>query len=84
MVHYHIGVSRISFFAKYYEELSLLTQIYQAELTTAGNNAEERLRIEEAFQKAKLELQKKYNLETKVDNRNFLERWNDDMQEWLK
>ena len=29
-------------------------------------------------------MQKKYNLETKVDNRNFLERWNDDMQEWLK
>ena len=42
------------------QDLALLRQVYQNEITLAGNNAKEKLRIEEAYQKAKAALIRKY------------------------
>ena len=42
------------------QDLALLRQVYQNEITLAGNNAKEKLRIEEAYQKAKASLIRKY------------------------
>jgi len=69
---------------KYQKDLDLLKQIYEKEMYMAEHDADEKLRIEEAFQKAKEALRKKYQLDEEEDNRNFLEKWNDEMQEWLK
>ena len=38
--------------AKYDDEIGALNEIYNSELQAAGNNAKEKLRIEEAYQKA--------------------------------
>ena len=53
-------------------------------MLAAGANADERLRIEEAFQQAKLELQKKYGLLAEEDNRNAMERGIASSIEWLE
>ena len=66
------------------KDLEGLKTIYDAEITAAGNNAREKLRIEEAFQKAKKALRQKYGIDELDDNKNFLELWNEDMQEWLQ
>lgn len=42
------------------QDLAILRQVYQNEITLAGNNAKEKLRIEEAYQKAKAALIRKY------------------------
>lgn len=70
--------------AKYKDDLAILTEVYNAELTAAGHNAKERLRIEKAFQKAKLALMKKYNIEGANENQNFLQNWNDGITEFLE
>lgn len=70
--------------AKYQADLAILTEVYQAELKAAGNNAKEKLRIEKAFQKAKLALIKKYNLEGQETNQNFMQEWNDDIVSFLE
>ena len=69
--------------AKYDADLAALDVAYQRELAAAGNNADEKLRIEEAYQKAKLLLQKKYGKLAEKDNRNRVERMTDDIVEWL-
>ena len=48
--------------AKYDADLALLQTVYDREIAAAGDNADEKLRIEEAFQQAKLALQKRYGL----------------------
>lgn len=68
---------------KYDKELALLNEVYQAELNAAIFSAEEKLRIEEAYQKAKLALMKKYNIEGADENKNFLKKWADSVQEFL-
>ena len=45
------------------EDLAALKLVYQDEVTLAGNNAKEKLRIEEAYQKARAALVRKYGLE---------------------
>ena len=70
--------------AKYMSDLEYLKEIYNAEINAAGDNAKEKLRIEEAFEKAKKALRKKYSIDEIDDNKNFLEEWNEDMQEWLQ
>ena len=70
--------------ANYQSDLMALQEIYNTEIQMAGDNAKEKLRIEDAFQKAKLALRKKYNIDELSDDKNFLEQWNDDMQEWLQ
>ena len=69
--------------AKYAADLALLTEVYDAEIAAAEDNAKEKLRIEEAFQKAKLALQKQYNIESEDNNLNFLQQWNDDILDFL-
>ena len=67
----------------YNKDMQLLQSVYQRELIAAGNNADEKLRIEEAFQQAKLALQKKYGLEAEQDTRNSMQRAVDSSIEWL-
>ena len=69
--------------AKYDADLALLQTVYDREVTAAGDNAEEKLRIEDAFQKAKLALQKKYGLLVEEDTRNSAQRAIDSSVEWL-
>lgn len=69
--------------AKYDADLALLQVVYDREIDAAGENAAERLRIEEAFEKAKLALKKKYGLLAEEDTRNAMERGIADSVEWL-
>jgi TP901 family phage tail tape measure protein len=69
--------------AKYDADFVALQTVYQRELQAAGDNADEKLRIEEAFQKAKLALQKQYGLLAEEDTRNALQRGVDASAEWL-
>ena len=69
---------------QYNADLAALNEIYKSEIAAAGDNAREKLRIEEAFLKAKKALREKYNLDDLDANKNFLELWNEDMQEWLE
>ena len=69
--------------SKFDADFQALQQVYDAEIAAAGENAEERLRIEEAFQKAKLALQKQYGLLAEEDTRNSLEKAVDSSVEWL-
>ena len=70
--------------AKYNADLALLTEVYNREILAAGNNAKEKLRIEEAYQKARVALMEKYNIEGAENNKNWLQQWNDDMMEFLE
>ena len=69
--------------AKYDADLDLLKTVYDREIAAAGENADEKLRIEEAFQQAKLALQKKYGLLAEEDTRNSAKRAVDASVEWL-
>ena len=69
--------------AKLDADLALLDVVYQRELAAAGNNAAEKLRIDEAYEKAKLALKKKYGLLAEEDTRNAMERGIADSVEWL-
>ena len=70
--------------SKYMADLEALREVYNLEVKAAGDSAEEKLRIEEAYQKAKKALRKKYGIDELDDNKSFLEEWNEDMQEWLQ
>ena len=69
--------------AKYDADLALLDVVYQRELAAAGNNAAEKLRIDEAYEKAKLALKKKYGLLAEEDTRTAMQRGIADSLEWL-
>ena len=69
--------------AKYDADLVLLQTVYDREIAAAGDNADEKLRIEEAFQQAKLALQKRYGLLSEEDERNRMQRAIADSVEWL-
>ena len=69
--------------AKYDADFALLKVVYDRELAAAGNNATEKLRIEEAFEKAKLALKKKYGLLAEEDTRNAMEKGVAKSAEWL-
>ncbi len=70
--------------AKYDADLAALTVVYNRELQAAGDNAAEKLRIEEAFQKAKLALQEEYGLLAEEDMQNSLQRAIETSVEWLE
>lgn len=70
--------------AKYEADLALLTEVYNKELLASGNNAKEKLRIEKAFQEARIALMEQYNIEGAERNKNFLQKWNDDMMSFLE
>jgi hypothetical protein len=69
---------------KYMTDLEALKEVYQLELQAAGENADERLRIEESFQEAQKALRQKYAVDMMDDNKVFLEEWAAHMQEWLQ
>ena len=62
--------------AKYDADLLLLREVYHKEVLAAEGNAKEKLRIEKAFQKARIALMEQ--------NKNFLQEWNDDMMSFLQ
>ncbi len=64
-------------------DLALLKVVYDREIAAAGDNAAEKLRIDEAYEKAKLALKKKYGLLAEEDTRNAMERGIADSVEWL-
>ncbi len=70
--------------AKYDADLLLLREVYHKEVLAAGDNAKEKLRIEKAFQKARIALMEQYNIEGAELNKNFLQGWNDDMMSFLQ
>lgn len=80
----YFGANRGERVSRYLSDLEALKQVYDLEVMAAGNSAKEKLRIEEAYQKAKKALRKKYGIDELDDNKNFLEEWTEDMQEWLQ
>lgn len=68
---------------KYDKDSSALDEVYAQEIKAAGNDAKEKLRIEEAYQKAKVTLAKKYGQEYNDTSKNFLENMTEDITEWL-
>ena len=69
--------------AKLDADLAVLQVVYDREIAAAGDNAAEKLRIEEAFEKAKLALKKKYGLLAEEDTRNAMERGIANSVDWL-
>lgn len=68
---------------KYDKDSSALDEVYAQEIKAAGDDADEKLRIEEAYQKAKVALAKKYDQEYNDTSKNFLENMTEDITEWL-
>ena len=68
----------------YDNDLANLKIVYEAELLATQGNADEKLRIEEAYEKAKLALKKKYGFLAVENNRNALENANAELAEWLE
>lgn len=63
------GMSQAEKDAAYQQDLNDLNIVYQRELADAQNNAEEKLRIEEAYQEALKALRLKYNQESAKENK---------------
>ena len=68
---------------KYDKDSSALDEVYAQEIKAAGDDAKEKLRIEEAYQKAKVALAMKYGQEYNDTSKNFLENMTEDITEWL-
>ena len=68
---------------KYTKDSAALDEVFKLEIKAAGDDAEEKLRIEEAYQKAKVALAKKYGQEYNDTSKNFLENMTEDITEWL-
>lgn len=68
---------------KYTKDSAALDEVFKQEIKAAGNDAKEKLRIEEAYQKAKVALAKKYGQEYNDTSKSFLENMTEDITEWL-
>lgn len=68
---------------KYTKDSAALDEVFKQEIKAAGDDANEKLRIEEAYQKAKVALAKKYGQEYNDTSKNFLENMTEDITEWL-
>lgn len=79
----YFGLNADERLQEYNSALDLLTEVYNAEIIAAGDNAAERLRIEEAFQQAKLALLDEYAGESEERSQNALERAVAASVEWL-
>lgn len=79
----HFGLNETEKKEQYEKDLSLLQVVYEREIQAATNNANEKLRIEEAFEKAKLALKKKYGLLSEQDYKNSLQKGVSDSVQWL-
>lgn len=68
---------------KYTKDSAALDEVFKQEIKAVGDDAKEKLRIEEAYQKAKVALAKKYGQEYNDTSKNFLENMTEDITEWL-
>lgn len=68
---------------KYDKDSSALDEVYAQEIKAVGDDADEKLRIEEAYQKAKVALAKKYGQEYNDTSKNFLQNMTEDITDWL-
>lgn len=68
----------------YDKQITWLNLAYKAEIDAANGNSKELKRIQKAYEMARLDIMKKYNKEALRENQNFLQNFNDDMQEWLR
>lgn len=80
----YFGMNADERLTKYDSDMAALEQVYHAEVKAAGNNAAEKLRIEEAFEKAKLALRKKYAIDSIGVTKNGMEKANDKLAKWLE
>ena len=80
----YFGMNADERLTQYDSAMAALQQVYAAELRAAGDNAAEKLRIEEAFEKAKLALRKKYDLKSIGQTKNGMEKANDKLASWLE
>lgn len=69
---------------KYDSDIKDLEEVYNSEIKAAGDNAKEKLRIEEAYEKAKKALREKYGIESAEDEKNRIKEWVEEVDEWLK
>lgn len=80
----YFGMNADERLTKYDSDMAALEQVYHAEVKAAGDNAAEKLRIEEAFEKAKLALRKKYAIDSVGVTKNGMEKANDKLANWLE
>lgn len=79
----YFGLNATEKQAAYDADIATLTEVYNAEILAAGDNADEKLRIEKAFQECKLALQKQYGILAEEDNKNAMQRAIEASVEWL-
>lgn len=80
----YFGANADERLTKYDSDMAALQQVYNAEVKAAGDNAAEKLRIEEAFEKAKLALRKKYAIDSIGVTKNGMEKANEKLANWLE
>lgn len=80
----YFGMNADERLTKYDSDMAALEQVYHAEVKAAGDNAAEILRIEEAFEKAKLALRKKYAIDSIGVTKNGMEKANEKLANWLE
>lgn len=80
----YFGANADERLTQYDSSLAALQQVYAAEMKAAGDNAAEKLRIEEAFEKAKLALRKKYAIDSIGVTKNGMEKANEKLANWLE
>lgn len=80
----YFGMNADERLTQYDSSLAALQQVYAAEIKAAGDNAAEKLRIEEAFEKAKLALRKKYAIDSIGVTKNGMEKANEKLANWLE
>lgn len=80
----YFGMNADDRLTQYDSSLAALQQVYAAEIKAAGDNAAEKLRIEEAFEKAKLALRKKYAIDSIGVTKNGMEKANEKLANWLE
>lgn len=80
----YFGMNADERLTKYDSDMAALEQVYHAEVKAAGDNAAEKLRIEEAFEKAKLALRKKYAIDSIGITKNGMEKANEKLANWLE
>ena len=80
----YFGANADERLTKYDSDMAALEQVYHAEVKAAGDNAADKLRIEEAFEKAKLALRKKYAIDSIGVTKNGMEKANEKLANWLE
>lgn len=80
----YFGANADERLTQYDSAMAALQQVYNAEVKAAGDNAAEKLRIEEAFEKAKLALRKKYAIDSIGVTKNCMEKANEKLANWLE